>query len=45
MTSIRHAMLCGAECWPTNRRHVQQISVTEMCMFRWICGMRICVIG
>ena len=31
-------MLYGAECWPTKRRHVQQISVAEMCMWRWICG-------
>ena len=35
---IRHAMLYGAECWPTKRRHVQQISVVEMRMLRWICG-------
>ena len=32
------AMLYGAECWPTKRRHVQQISVAEMRMLRWICG-------
>ena len=31
-------MLYGAECWPTKRRHVQQISVAEMHMLRWICG-------
>jgi hypothetical protein len=31
-------MLYGAECWPTKRRHVQQLSVTEMRMLRWICG-------
>ena len=30
-------MLYGAECWPTKRRHVQQISVVEMRMLRWIC--------
>ena len=29
---IRPAMLYGAECWRTNRRHVQQISVAEMRM-------------
>ena len=29
-------MLYGAECWPTKRRHVQQISVAEMRMLRWI---------
>ncbi|KAG2633738.1 hypothetical protein PVAP13_2NG246903 [Panicum virgatum] len=28
-------MLYGAECWPTKRRHVQQLSVAEM---RWFCG-------
>jgi hypothetical protein len=37
-TAIRPAMLYGAECWPTKRRHVQQLSVTEMRMLRWICG-------
>ncbi|AQK67802.1 Retrovirus-related Pol polyprotein LINE-1 [Zea mays] len=37
-TAIRPAMLYGAECWPTKRRHVQQLCVTEMRMLRWICG-------
>jgi hypothetical protein len=37
-TVIRPAMLYGAECWPTKRWHVQQLSVTEMRMLRWICG-------
>ena len=37
-TAIRPATLYGAECWPTKRRHVQQISVAEMRMLRWICG-------
>ena len=37
-TVIRLAMLYGAGCWPTKRRHVQQISVAEMRMLRWICG-------
>ena len=36
-TSIRPAMLYGAECWST-KRHVQQISVAEIRMLRWICG-------
>jgi hypothetical protein len=31
-------MLYGAECWPTKRWHVQQLSVAEMRMLRWICG-------
>jgi hypothetical protein len=31
-------MLYGLECWPTKRRHVQQLSVAEMRMLRWICG-------
>jgi hypothetical protein len=38
MTVIRRAMLYRAECWPTKRRHVQQLSVAEMRMRRWICG-------
>jgi hypothetical protein len=38
MTTIRPAMLYGAEYWPTKRRHVQQLSVAEMHMLRWICG-------
>ena len=37
-TAIRPAMLYGAECWPTKRRHIQQLSVAEMCMLCWICG-------
>jgi hypothetical protein len=37
-TAIRPAMLYGAECWPTKRRHVQQLRVAEMRMLRWICG-------
>jgi hypothetical protein len=36
-TAIRPAMLYGAECWPTKRRHVQQLSVAEMRMLQWIC--------
>jgi hypothetical protein len=35
--AIRPAMLYGAECWPTKRRHVQQLSAVEMRMLRWIC--------
>jgi hypothetical protein len=30
--------LHGAECWPNKMRHVQQLSVAEMRMLRWICG-------
>ncbi|KAG2651069.1 hypothetical protein PVAP13_1NG174019 [Panicum virgatum] len=37
-TVIRPVMLYGAECWPTKRRHVQQLSVAEMRMLRWFCG-------
>ena len=29
-TAIRAAMLYSAECWPIERQHVQQPSVTEM---------------
>ena len=36
--AIRLAMLYGAECWSTKRRHVQQLSVAEMWMLRWFCG-------
>ena len=31
-TAVRPAMLYGVECWPTKRRHVQQLSVEEMSM-------------
>jgi hypothetical protein len=31
-------MFYGAECWPTKRRHVQQLSVAEIRILRWICG-------
>jgi hypothetical protein len=37
-TTIRPAMLYGAEYWYTKRHHVQQLSVAEMHMLRWICG-------
>jgi hypothetical protein len=37
-TAIRPAMLYGAECWFTKRQHVQQLSLAEMRMLRWICG-------
>jgi hypothetical protein len=37
-TTIRPAMLYGTKCWPTTRRHIQQLSVVEMCMLCWICG-------
>jgi hypothetical protein len=37
-TAIRPAMLYEAECWPTKRRNIQQLSVEDMCMLRWICG-------
>ncbi|GER38520.1 1-deoxy-D-xylulose 5-phosphate reductoisomerase [Striga asiatica] len=37
-TAICPAMLYGAECWPTKRQHVQQLSVAEMRMLRWFCG-------
>jgi hypothetical protein len=31
---IRPAMLYGAECWLTKRRHIQQLGVAEMRMLR-----------
>jgi hypothetical protein len=37
-TAIRSAILYGAECWPTKRRHVQQLSIAEMRMLRWFYG-------
>jgi hypothetical protein len=37
-TAIRPVMLYGAEYWPTRRRHVQQLSLAEMRMLRWICS-------
>ncbi|KAM3386548.1 hypothetical protein ACQJBY_009864 [Aegilops geniculata] len=37
-TVVRPAMLYGVECWPTKRRHVQQLGVAEMRMLRWMCG-------
>ena len=35
---IKPAMLYGAECWLTKRRHVQQLSIAKMRMLRWICS-------
>jgi hypothetical protein len=37
-TKIRPAMLYGAKCWPTKRRHIQQLSVAEMHKLCWIYG-------
>jgi hypothetical protein len=37
-TVIWLIMLYRAEYWPTKMRHVQQLSVAEMCMLWWICG-------
>jgi hypothetical protein len=37
MTTLRPSMLYGAECWPTKRQHVQQMSVAQMRMLRWMC--------
>ena len=37
-TAIRPTMLYGVEYWPTKKRHIQQLSVAEMCMLRWICS-------
>jgi hypothetical protein len=37
-TAIRLAMLYGHECWPTKRQYIQQLSVAEIRMVRWICG-------
>ena len=31
-------MLYGAECWSTKIRHVQQLSIAEIRMLRWIYG-------
>jgi hypothetical protein len=31
-------MLYGAECWPTKRRHIQELSVADMHMLCWIYG-------
>ena len=36
--AVPPVMLYGAECWPTKRRHVQQLGVAEMRMLRWMCG-------
>jgi hypothetical protein len=36
---IRPAMLYGAKCWSTKRRHIKQLSVAEIHMLRWICGL------
>ncbi|XP_063616952.1 uncharacterized protein LOC134790099 [Cydia splendana] len=36
---IRPVLLYGAETWPVLGRHVQELSVTEMKMLRWMCGV------
>jgi hypothetical protein len=37
-TAIRLVMLYEAECWSTKSRHIQQLSIAEMRVLRWICG-------
>jgi hypothetical protein len=37
-TVIRSVILYGVECCPTKKRHVQQLSIVEMRILRWICG-------
>ncbi|CAH9137087.1 unnamed protein product [Cuscuta epithymum] len=37
-TTIRSALLYGVECWAVKQCHIQKMSVTEMCMLRWMCG-------
>jgi len=36
-TAIMSALLYSTECWATKRHHAQKMSVTEMCMLRWMC--------
>jgi hypothetical protein len=36
-TTVQPAILYGAECLPIKKRHVQQLSIAEMRMLRWIC--------
>jgi len=35
---VRPALLCGVECWPIKKSHIQRMRVIEMRMIRWICG-------
>jgi len=35
---MRRPFNFGPFCWPTKIRLVQQLSVAEMRMLRWICG-------
>jgi hypothetical protein len=35
-TTLKPSMLYGVECWPTKRRHIQQLSVAEMRMLCWL---------
>ena len=37
-TEIRPAMHYGMECWTVKHQHVHKIGVTEMRIFRWMCG-------
>jgi hypothetical protein len=37
-TVIRSVILYVVECCPTKKRHVQQLSIAEMRILRWICG-------
>jgi len=36
--ATRPALLYDTECWDIKRYHAQKMSVTKMCMLRWMCG-------
>jgi len=37
-TTVRLAMLYGAECWAVKNQHENQVSVQEMRMLHWMSG-------
>ncbi|CAH9091566.1 unnamed protein product [Cuscuta epithymum] len=38
-TTIKSTLLYGVECWTVKQCHIQKMSVAEMRMLRWMCGI------
>jgi hypothetical protein len=38
MTTIRYAMMYDVNCWATKGQHIENMSIAEIRMFRWICS-------
>ena len=37
-TMIRPTITYGAKCWPSRLQHIQNMSLVEMGILKWMCG-------